>query len=176
MATEGWNERRLVEVIEAALFVGAKPLSSSVVAEAFPDVSNVAFHDAIRRLQARYRSERRPYGIVRRNGGFVLELMEPFRTELVARVRDQNQVKLTRAAIDVLSVVAYRQPIEKLAIDELLGLDTTGTLRQLVRRGLLAIDKADGTAARYVTSQRFLQVFGLDSLADLPAGEDFERI
>lgn len=175
MAEDDPSERELVDVVEAALFVGARPLSVADVVEACPGVAPIDVRAALDELRRRYRRQRRPYTVARRGEGCVLELIEPLRSEIVERFRRQHTVKLNRTAIEVLSVVAYRQPIAKAGVDELLGMDAAGPLRQLVRRGLVALEDAGaGAPARYVTTPRFLEVFALDSLADLPSSQDLE--
>lgn len=171
-ATAERTSQKLVEVIEAALFVGAKPLTWETVSQALSDVSKREFREAIGELTRRYRRQHRPYGVLRRDDGFVLELIEPFRSDLLERLQNQRPVKLDRGVINALSVVAYRQPIAKLDVDELLGLDSAGALRQLVRRGLIQVEESQEKAVRYVTTDRFLELFALDSLADLPARDD----
>ncbi len=82
-------------------------------------------------------------------------------------------------ALDVLSVVAYRQPVGKAEIDAIRGTDSGPTLRQLIRLGLVAVQhRADaaGREVRYGTAPRFLQVFGLDSLDELPRLGDAAQV
>ena len=167
----------LLEVLEALLFVGTQPLTAESLLQAYPEVKKQDFDQAIADLRQRYRQQQRPYNIVRDEEGYTLELAEPYLTELAEKTRSQRQIKLPRATIDVLSVVAYRQPIEKAAVDEIIGMDTGATLRQLVRRGLLSIEKSeDHPSPRYITAPRFLDLFGLDSLADVPLSDDLERM
>jgi segregation and condensation protein B len=176
MAGDGPSGLELLDVVEAALFVGARPLSEADVVEACPSVAQSDVRSALRELRRRYRRQRRPYTVARRGEGYVLELIEPHRSEILERVRRRHAVKLNRTAVEVLSVVAYRQPIAKADVEELLGMDAGGPLRQLVRRGLVALEAAnDGSPARYVTTPRFLEVFSLDSLADLPSSQDLEH-
>ncbi len=144
----------LIEVIEAVLFVGREPLRGDSFCQAFADVSGEAFDEAIRELRARYRRESRPYDVRRQDDGYVLELRDPYRSELVQRMMGQRQIKLSRAAIDVLSVVTYRQPITKANVDEIVGFDSGSALRQLVRRGLLQTGPSaeDETIPSYSTA------------------------
>jgi segregation and condensation protein B len=82
-----------------------------------------------------------------------------------------REARLNQAAIDVLSAIAYRQPIGRAEIDSLRGADSSGTLRQLVRLGLIAVHQraeAGAREVRYGTTPRFLQVFGLAALDELP--------
>lgn len=85
--------------------------------------------------------------------------------------------------IEILSLVAYRQPITRAAIEEFIGEDVGAILRQLVRRELIAqatvekkSDDEPQSPKAYVTTARFLDLFGLENLADLPATEDLQQL
>src|SRR5262249_16684663 len=88
-----------------------------------------------------------------------------------------REARLTVPALDVLAIVAYRQPITRSDIDSLRGVDSAATLRQIVRLGLVAVAPvAAGQEAGYVTTPRFLELFGLKSLDDLPRTMDLQQI
>jgi segregation and condensation protein B len=91
----------------------------------------------------------------------------------------QREARLSTAAIDVLALVAYRQPATKAEIDSLRGADSAGLLRQLVRRGLIQVVYRADAAQRevsYGTTPRFLEWFGLQSLDDLPRTQDLQQL
>ena len=84
---------------------------------------------------------------------------------------------LSQSALEILSIIAYKQPITRIEIDEIRGVNSSGALQTLIWRGLVKIDgkkEAPGHPNLYVTSDYFLQYFGYHSLADLPLIEDFE--
>ena len=173
------NDDKLVQVVEALLFVGTAPVHPDLIGQVFPQVSARDVDRAIAALRENYRRQNRPYVIVQRpNEGYRLELVDPYRSELAEKTRGQRSIKLTRSAIDILSVVAYRQPIDKEQVREIVGLDPSSVLRQLVRRGLLTTELSTDakSVAKYITAPRFLEVFGLESLADVPASDDLERM
>jgi segregation and condensation protein B len=90
-----------------------------------------------------------------------------------------REARLSQAAVDVLALVAYRQPATKQEIDSLRGADCGGLLRQLVRRGLIAIVQRGEASQRqvsYGTTPRFLEMFQLKSLDDLPQTQDLQRL
>ena len=78
-----------------------------------------------------------------------------------------KETRLTQPSIDVLSLIAYRQPVGKAELDTTRGADCGAVLRQLVRLGLVALKRAD-MAGGYETTARFLEIFGLRTLDDLP--------
>ena len=95
----------------------------------------------------------------------------PLRDLFYGRVRE---ARLTQPAIDVLAIVAYRQPVTRQELDQVRGKPSGAMLAQLLRRGLLRLDREDGTAkaTHYRTTERFLQLFGLESLSELPQSQD----
>lgn len=84
---------------------------------------------------------------------------------------------LSQSALEILSIIAYRQPITRVEIDDLRGVNSSGALQTLVWRGLIKVNgKKDvpGHPNLYVTTDYFLQYFNYESLADLPVIEEFE--
>ncbi|WP_294761952.1 SMC-Scp complex subunit ScpB [uncultured Lactobacillus sp.] len=84
---------------------------------------------------------------------------------------------LSQSALEILSIIAYKQPITRIEIDEIRGVNSSGALQTLIWRGLVKINgkkEAPGHPNLYVTTDYFLQYFGYQSLADLPLIEDFE--
>lgn len=103
------------------------------------------------------------------------------RPEVSEIVTDFFQKSLTKtlsqSALEILSIIAYKQPITRVEIDTIRGVNSSGALQTLIWRGLIKIEgKKDvpGHPNLYVTSEYFLQYFGYQSLADLPLIEDFE--
>jgi len=133
----------------------------------------------IAELNRLYRSQGRPYSIQDRQGGKMLLLRPRFRFVKDRLYGGPREARLSPAAIEVLSLVAYRQPITRAEIESLRGRDSMGPLRQLVRLGLVeAVRRTQGKsrAVCYATTPRFLELFGLSSLNDLPETDDLSRL
>src|SRR5262249_28338099 len=128
-------------------------------------------------LARSYRVQGRPYQLQLQEGGWMLTLKPRY-----ASLRDRlfggaREARLSQAAVDVLSLVAYRQPATRQELDSLRGADPGAVLRQLIRYGLVALHRDEETKeTRYVTTPRFLQLFGLRSLDDLPQTQDLQRL
>jgi segregation and condensation protein B len=155
------------QIIEALLFAGGAALTFSIAARAIRGLSVETFRGAVQQLARRYRQQRRPYAVWPRDGGYVLELRPEFQA-----VRDRlrggvREARLSAVALEVLSLVAYRQPITKADMDAQRGTDNGSTLRQLVRLGLISTVR-QGNLSAYRTTPRFLQLFAISSLEDLP--------
>jgi len=164
------------QVIEAALFVGGVDLTlkrlGSLLRNEFPPETIEAF---IEELNTQYREEHRPYEIRFGEGGYRLVLRSSF-DDVCNRVfgLGPKEFKLSQEALEVLSLVAYEQPVSGERITELRGSNASSILRQLLRRELIALERTDEkrNTVQYRTTPRFLQAFGLASLDDLPRAED----
>lgn len=164
-------------IVESLLFVGGPPLTPEAVAAAVRGLTPDAAREAIDRLARQYRGQNRPYTVEPRAGGYVLALRPAFRAVRERVLGGPRQARLSQPALDVLSLIAYRQPVTKGEVDAARGADSGGVLRQLVRLGLAAVARradADGRAVGYGTTPRFLELFGLASLDDLPRLADTE--
>jgi segregation and condensation protein B len=160
-------------ILEAILFVGhpqSEPLSSQQIAGLMRGVTADEVDDLVRELNEAYDAEAAPYRAVSRGAGYLLELRDefaPLREKFYGRIKE---VRLTQGAIDVLAIIAYNQPISLQEIDRIRGRSSGAIVSQLVRRDILAFERAEvkGTKPTYRTTERFLDLYGLDSLGDLP--------
>ena len=166
-------------ILEALLFVGlpgGKPLSSRAVAGLMRGVRPQEIDELAVLLRERYRADNCPYEVASKDDGWVMRLRPEFaRFGSVVEARSRT-VRLDAEALDVLALVAWNQPVKRNRIVEL-GCDARPTVwRQLVQRGLLEVihDEAaheghDKPAEpSYRTTRKFLEVFRLQSIDDLP--------
>ncbi len=164
-------------ILEAMLFVGnqaGEPLTSQRAAELMRGVTPEEIPDLVDELNRRYTVRGCPYHVASEGAGYRMTLRREFgaiRNRFYGRVRE---ARLSQAAIDVLAVVAYRQPITAEQVNQHRGHPCNQLLAQLVRRRLLRVERNPDTprVARYCTTDRFLGVFGLESLNDLPRSDD----
>ncbi len=168
-----------VRIIESLLFVGGAPLTPKRAREILRGLSEAQFDEAINQLNDDYRRQSRPYSLTPQGVGWVLTLRPRFRHVIDKLYGGIREARLSTTAIDVLALVAYRQPLSKPDIDSLRGAESGGLLRQLVRRGLIHIlpmPEAQPKEILYATTPRFLEMFGLNSLEDLPKTHDLQQI
>lgn len=167
-------------LFEAMLFVGDRdnrPLSPFRAAELMRNVEPGEIRELVERLNERYARFSRPYRIIEDGDGFRMVLDSAFdsiRARFYGKIRE---AKLSQQAIDVLAVVAYRQPISAEEVQAVRKTPSGSVLTQLVRRGLLGIERKTESKKPilfYRTTPRFLELFGLDSLDDLPMPEEIE--
>jgi segregation and condensation protein B len=166
-------------IFEAMLFVGNRdnePLTPRRAAELMRDVTVDEIPTLVDELNRRYDELGAPYRIIGEGDGYRLSLRREFhavRNRFHGRIRE---ARLSQAAIDVLALVAYQQPMTADTIHRLRGKPSRHVLAHLVRRGLLKIERPDPKrrTPHYHTTERFLRLFNLQSLDDLPRSEEPE--
>ena len=160
-------------ILEAMLFVGHpenQPLSSEKVASLMRGVRTQEIHELVAELNQSYDEEGCPYRIESSGAGYRLMLRDEFhslRDVFYGRVK---AAKLSQAAVDVLAIVAYKQPLTREDVDALRGKPSGNLLSQLVRRQLLRVERPHDQprTPQFWTTDRFLQLFGLQALRELP--------
>jgi segregation and condensation protein B len=159
------------QVLEALFFVSDEPLTSSVLAQAL-DVDRRTVDSLCDRLASEL--ENRGSGLVLRNiaGGWRL-YTHPNTAPVVEQfVLSSRQARLTKAALETLSIVAYKQPVTRHQINAIRGVNSDGVLRALTDRGLVeeaGREETPGRPVLYGTTPGFLERLGLPSLASLPS-------
>jgi segregation and condensation protein B len=165
------DRREMARAVEAVLFVSDEPLSSTVLAQAL-EVDRRLVEEVLEELGRSY--EERGAGIVLRNvaGGWRLSTHPDAAPVVEQFVLSSRHTRLTRASLETLAIVAYKQPVTRHQVASIRGVNSDGVLRALVDRGLLAEVGRDDTPGRpvlYGTTSEFLERLGLPSLADLPS-------
>lgn len=164
-------------ILEAMLFVGHpdnEPLTAKQVASLMRGVRTDEIDELVRELNQQYEAERTPYSIVSDGAGYQMTLRDEFislRENFYGKVKE---ARLTQPAIDTLAIVAYNQPVTQKTIDELRGKPSGSLLGQLTRRQLIQIERPPESPKEvlYRTTSRFLDLFSLDSLDDLPRAQE----
>ncbi|MCA9034602.1 MAG: SMC-Scp complex subunit ScpB [Planctomycetaceae bacterium] len=178
LLVEGLRRVTPGQVIEAALFVGgdvaltARKLASLIGQDVDARVA-VSLVDS---LNQTYLRQNRPYEIRLHEGGFRLELREQFHdVSLRAFGIGPREVKLSPEVLEVLAYVAYNQPLTKEEMTQIDRPNCMSLLRQLLRLQLVELQRTGEkrTDVSYVTTERFLQLFGLRTIKDLPTADIF---
>lgn len=157
-----------VQLVESLLFVAGEPVTVGQLARAL-ELPADAVEAALEELAAQCRSR----GIrLQRHGEGVQLVSAPEAARAVGRFLGvQASSRLSTAALEVLAIIAYRQPITRAQVDAVRGVDSSGTVRALLARDLIAEAGRLETVGRpilYATTATFLQQFGLTTLAELP--------
>lgn len=161
-----------LQMMEAALFCTPRPLGSLVLARLFPGWRPTEIEGLISELNDRFRQVGRPCRAVRETTGWVLKLMAgTLPKQKATPISASNEVALAPGELDVLALVAYRQPIAREELDSVRGADSAVSIRQLLKLGLIRMETT--LAGRvYTTTAGFLEALGLRSLKELPRVEE----
>ena len=162
------EQRRIIE----ALVMGApEPISAARLAEVVPGCKPGDAKDLVNELNTEYQEQDRSFEIWEVGGGYQLRSRAEF-SGYLQQLQKQRPLRLSRAALDTLSIVAYKQPATRAEIEDIRGVDAGAVLKGLLDRRLLRIAghrEVPGRPMLYGTTRRFLEVFGLESLKSLPS-------
>ena len=169
---EGHVGEHALRIAEALLFAASAPLSLETLAEALP--KNVQPSDVIAKLAERYQG--RGVELAKVGGGFAFRTAQDL-SFLIARDKPQPR-KIGRAALEILAIIAYHQPVTRAEIEDIRGVATSkGTLDFLMEAGWIRMRgrrRTPGRPVTYGSTPGFLSHFGLDRISDLPGVEDLK--
>jgi len=161
--------------VEAALLTSDRAMTAGRVAEALDLPASGPVKEAIVRLNTAYEESGRSFRIEEVAGGYSVMTLPQYADVLLALKRGKNSSRLSPAALETLSIIAYKQPVLRADIEAIRGVACGETLRSLMERHLVKITgRAEeiGRPMLYGTTKQFLEVFGLANLKDLPAVEN----
>lgn len=171
------EENELKYAVEALLFASERPLSVPEIAEVFsaegpegkPDETKI--RGTLNELKNDYESQRRGFHLLEIAGGYQLVSDPRFSETLKKFYQSRIKKRLTQAALETLSVIAYRQAVTRADVEFIRGVNIDGALKSLLEKNLIKISGRKDVPGRpmlYATTRQFLEHFGLNSLADLP--------
>ncbi|MFH1843959.1 MAG: SMC-Scp complex subunit ScpB [bacterium] len=165
--------------VEALLFATDAPLSVQRLRSLFPDASAKELRDLLKELETEYEEAGHAFTIVEFGGGWQIAT-RPDYAKLVSKLfRGRRFTRLSKPGLEVLSIVAYRQPVTRLEIEDVRGTQSSGVLSTLQERNLVKIvGRADtvGHPLLYGTTREFLNYLGLKGLAQLPSLPSLEGV
>jgi len=181
-------------VVEALLFASQKPLSVNDIAAAissaapyFEEGSNAGLPrpgsaeiaECLLALQNEYDQEGRAFQLIERVSGWVLASRSEYQIWVRQLFPDMRPARLSAPALETLAIIAYRQPITKADVEAIRGVAVDGVMQKLLDSGLVKISgraEVPGRPLVYVTTQHFMEHFGLRSLDELPNASELRQI
>jgi segregation and condensation protein B len=163
------DEKR--RIIEALVLASPEPISAARLAAIVPECTPGDAKDLVNELNTDYQQQDRSFEVWEVAGGYQLRTRAEF-SGYLQQLHKQRALRLSRAALDTLSIISYRQPATRAEIDEIRGVDSGAVLKGLLDRQLVRIAgqrEVPGRPMLYATTRRFLEVFGLESLKHLPS-------
>jgi len=162
--------------IEAVLFAASEPMSAREIARA-ARLRIAPAREALARLGEFYGQTGRAFGISEEAGGYILLTKPEFAPYVSSAEKSAGERKLSPAALEVLSIVAYEQPVSRMDVEAVRGVASGPILRSLLEKGLIRITgrgEGLGNPLLYGTTDRFLETVGINSLKDLPDPDTVE--
>lgn len=164
-----------LNIIEALLFAGGEPVSIGAVAKAL-DVTNAEAKKLLEELQALYDDEKRGLCIVKMENFYQLTTRADYFDYIKNFVTTNTTNSLSQAALETLSIIAYRQPITRGEIEEIRGVKSSSSIELLLDRGLICEagrKETIGRPAFFTTTNEFLKLVQLRSIKELPNYDEF---
>jgi segregation and condensation protein B len=171
------TEMTVESVVEAVLFASDEPLTEARLANIVEtSVKQVRQH--IESLNDKYQASGNAFRIEQIAGGYQMLTLSPYNHWLKKLLRARSDSKLSPAALETLAIIAYKQPVIRADIEAIRGVAAGEVLRSLCYKGLVKIvGRAEvlGRPMLYGTTKKFLEVFGLNTLKDLPKIEELKK-
>ncbi len=170
------NEQK--RIIEAVLFVSDKPITIEQVKDVLEGADGREIRRLIYELREEYEKEGRSFQVTEVAGGFQVTTHSTYSPWLKKLYKNRQKNRLSRAALETLAIIAYRQPIIRAEVEAVRGVNAEGVLAALLEKGLVKITGRRETVGRpfvYGTTREFLEYFGLNSLKELPQLKEFKE-
>jgi segregation and condensation protein B len=169
---------RLKSIIECLIFASDIPLTVERIRQVLEDLQPRKIRELVEELMEDYRTS--PRGIYIREVAHGYQFCtKPAFASLVHQMRKSKPYHLTQPTLETLAIIAYKQPVTKAEIEVVRGVDCGGVVKSLMDKKLIAIEGKKEVIGRpflYGTTPKFLEVFGLETLASLPTIEEIKQL
>ena len=169
-----------IQIVEALLFASDAPISAKKLREIVPEAgTETSIKKLINQIDEKYEKQNSPYKIIELAGGYQIATRDEFASWISKLYKSRSKSKLTRKGLETLAIIAYKQPITKVEVEKIRGVNTDGVIRTLNERNLITIkgrEKAPGNPLLYGTTDYFLEYFGLNEIKDLPKLKEIDEL
>jgi segregation and condensation protein B len=170
------NEKK--RIVEALVLSSSEPIGAAKLAEIVPDCAVDEVKELIHALNAEYAEQDRSFEIWEIAGGYQIRTRAEF-SGYLQRLQKERALRLSQASLETLAIIAYRQPVTRAEIEDVRGVDAGATVKSLLERHLIRIAgqrEVPGRPMLYGTTRRFLEIFGLESLKNLPTLRELDEL
>jgi segregation and condensation protein B len=171
-------QTKLVSIIDSLLFVSDHPITQGEFEEILTEFSKTQIADALAELETLRSNEISGIQLSKIDNGYQYRTIKD-NAEWIIRFNKAKPQRLSRASLETLSIVAYRQPMTRPEVDDIRGVDSSGVLKVLLERNMVKIlGKKDevGHPLLYGTTKEFLSFFNLNNLGDLPPLKEYTEL
>jgi segregation and condensation protein B len=178
-ARTGLNPETLCGAIETIIFMSDRPVNlQKIKAQIDPDLPLRVIHESISRLQEEYEAKHHGIRLMEVAMGYQFRTKATY-SKVIQNMFKVSSMQLSPTALEVMAIIAYKQPISKTAVESIRGVDSSHVVRQLMDKRLVRIvGRSDemGRPSLYGTSQEFLEVFNLNTVEDLPSESELHEL
>ena len=171
------DQDKLKSVLEALIFASDTPLSLNQLRVILEDVEKEALESALQALAQDL--EGRAFFLKKAGGGYQFATRPEYFRWIKQMYAGRERNRLTRAALETLAIIAFKQPISRVEVAAIRGVNSDGVMQTLLERKLVSItgrDDGQGRALLFSTTKEFLLYFGIDDIADLPKPREIEEL
>ena len=165
--------------LEALLYATDSPLTVARLKKIFPRVETAEFKKALGELTEEYEASGHAFTVVEFGGGWKIATKPEFSPIVEKMLKTRLFTRLSKAGLEVLAIIAYRQPLTRLEVDDIRGVNSSGAISTLTERNLIAVvgrSQTVGNPLLYGTTREFLNHLGLKGLGQLPDLPDIEGV
>ncbi len=167
------------KAIESIIFISDQPVSVDKLSLAFPNVERAQLRKCLKELVEEWDALNRGFLLSEIAGGFQFRTDPRYSEDISNYNKKVRKFRLSRAALEVTAIIAYKQPVTKVEIEAIRGVDSSGVINVLMERRVIEIKgrkEVIGKPFLYGTTAEFLEVFGLRTLNDLPTLKELDEI
>ncbi len=171
------DKQELVRVLEALIFASDSPLSLKQMNSLLPEVAKDDILEALNVLGDSFQD--RSFFLKKVAGGYQLASKPEYSQWIKTMLSGKESSRLSRAALETLAIIAFKQPISRVEVNAIRGVNSDGVIRTLLERKLIDMagrDDGPGRALLFQTTNDFLQYFGIDDITDLPRPKEVEEL
>jgi segregation and condensation protein B len=165
-------------IAEALILASPEPIPVARLAKLIPRCTPAKAKTLVDELNAEYVAQERAFEICEVSGGYQMRTHSDFASYL-QQLQNARPLRLSSAALETLAIVAYRQPLTRAEVENVRGVDAGPVMRSLLERKLIKLAghrEVPGRPMLYATTKRFLELFGLADLEDLPTLRELEEL
>jgi segregation and condensation protein B len=173
------NLTDIKKAIESIIFISDQPVSVDKLSLVFPDVERAQLRKCLKELVEEWEQFGRGFLLSEIAGGFQFRTDPKYSEDIANYNKKVKKFRLSRAALEVTAIIAYKQPVTRVEIESIRGVDSSGVINVLLERRVIEIKgrkEVIGKPFLYGTTSEFLEVFGLKSLNDLPTLKELDEI
>lgn len=173
----------LLQHIEALIFVAEQPISFKEIKSALEESFKVTIEksdllELIEEIRERYSVENFAFELLQISGGYQFLTKKDYHETIGTFLKQKTKKRLSKSALETLSIVAYKQPMTKVEVEQIRGVNSDYSIQKLLEKELVTIvgrSEKPGRPLLYATSPKFMDYFGIKTLNDLPKIKDFKE-